>query len=481
MHLKAFSSYTLRYLYSLWLWLNYKCHYFQQQHPIFICSMYWLTGIVSRPYPECGAILLIFLHLFTSKTEAKYQILLGISFLISLFTYTNPNFNHVGPVSGKFFIKYKSKMKNTYLGDALLIQYPCGATYHHLPSCTIICNIPLETSKKYHLQGEVLNHTSQFIFKSNDWSCLIPSSKISLLHRYLRKSCENRLLQLFSSQDSGKFVSGLLLGTPLPIQLKKQFQNKGLAHVFAISGWHFSLLSSGLFILFSPFPTKIRSFLVLIILSLSTLFFPFSPSVWRSWFSLIFLCLSQYSSGICSSLNRLGACFILCSSMFSIYLPGFFLSFLATLGILLFFPHVFRFFYSPWSQIAPFYFKPILRYIYGSISLSISSQILLIFPMMKFFDSLPLEGLIYNLFFPLLLLPIFFLILSSIFLPFLSPITDFCIHQILSLPPLHAPNIFISLSFSSPSSLILTCLLLSFFLIGVCLEKTQTTTITYRS
>ncbi|MBX6687954.1 ComEC/Rec2 family competence protein [Chlamydia gallinacea] len=478
MRLRDFSYPTLQYIHSLWLGLTNKCQCFQKHHPFCICSLYWLSGLLSRPYPACGAILLIILHLFTPKKQPKYQILLGICFLVPLFTCSPPPLHHAGPASGKFFIKYKYKRENSYLGEALVLNYPCGTTYRQLPSCIILSATPLEIGKKYYLQGARVHHTSQFIFQSNDRPRAILPSKISQCHSYLRHLCEKRLLHLFSSQDVGKFASSLVLGTPLPSQIKKHFQNKGLAHLFAISGWHFSLLSSGVFILLSFFPTKIKCGLALPILSLFTLLFPFSPSVWRSWVSFVLFCISPYFSGSCSSLNRLGVGFIVCSSIFSIYLPDFSLSFLATLGILLFFSRLFYFLYSPWEQVAPSYCQPILRYILGSISLSISSQIFLIFPIMKFFGSLPLEGYLYNLFVPLILLPLFFLICFSFFLPFFAPITELYIHYILSFPWLYSSNIFLSLSLPFLSPLPLTLLFSILFLIGIGLEKTQTTNIT---
>lgn len=429
-------------------------------------------GTLSRSYPACGAILLIALYLFTPTKQPKHQILLGICFLIPLLTNSPPSRQHVGPASGIFLIKHKSKGETTYLGEALRLQYPCGKTCRHLPSCTVISSTPLETCKKYYLQGTMTHHTSQFIFKSNDWVYSLPSSKISRIHSYVRSICEHRLLRIFPSENAGQFASSLLLGTPLPHLLKKQFQAKGLSHIFAVSGWHFSLISSGLFILLSLFPKKMKYCLTLGILSLFTLIFPFSPSVWRSWVSLALLYLSPYSLGMCSSLNRIGVGFIICSSIFPIHIPAFSLSFLSTLGILLFFSPIFHFLSSPWRYIMPSCIQPFLRYIWTSLSLSISSQIFLVFPMMQFFGSLPLEGCMYNLLVPIILLPLFFLILLSFFFSFLSPVTEVLIHYTLSFPPLHSSNIFLSLTLSPLPPLSLTLLLSLLLLIGVCLKQT---------
>nr|WP_238374157.1 ComEC/Rec2 family competence protein [Chlamydia caviae] len=239
-----------------------------------------------------------------------------------------------------------------------------------------------------------------------------------------------------------------------------------------MSGWHFSLFASALFFLFGSLPTKIKYFLALSILSGLTLLFPWSPSVWRAWISLALICLSPFSSGYCSSLNRLGIGCILCSLVFSPLSPAFSLSFLATLGILLFFPHLFRFFFIPWKEIAPGYLLPLIRYFFSALSIAFASQIFLFFPAVNFFQSFPLEGLIYNLFFPLIILPLFSLILLSLILPFAAPMTKFCISWIISHPLLHSPNVLTSLELTPLSPEKLTLIFIFLFFLGERREKT---------
>ncbi len=458
-------------LHSSWIRLTHSCQYFQKQHPLLICSLYWLTGIISRPNPYSGIVLLSVLYVFTPKNNLRKQLLMGACWLIPLITLTNPSSIHEGPASGNFIIKFGRE--NKYFGEVIRLKYPCGKTHYHIP-CTIFIDAPLELNKKYSIQGTMLNHTSQFIFKSNGCYQEIRSTKIALIQHKIRESCHQRILNLFRSSNSGNFASSLLLGTPLPKHLREIFKNKGLSHLFAVSGWHFSLFASVLFCLLGIFPAKIKYFLSLIILSILTLVFPWSPSVWRAWLSLLLICLSPFSSGLCSSLNRLGAGAILCSLIFPPLSPAFSLSFLATLGILLFFPHLFHFFYSPWLYVCPKRLLPILRYIFGALSLTISAQIFLFFPMINFFGSLPLEGFIYNLFFPMLILPIFFLILLSLILPFLAPCTEFFISWLLELPMLNNPNFLTTLTPAPLPAWKLSLVLSLIFLLGVFLGKVKT-------
>ncbi|SYX08814.1 DNA internalization-related competence protein ComEC/Rec2,Competence protein [Chlamydia poikilotherma] len=465
------SSVLIQTFYSLWIQLIHSCRYFQQQHPLLICALYWLTGTVARPHPLCGTFLLLALSLFIPKQQRKHQLFMGICWIIPLITLSGSSSIHKGQSSGSFIIK--SGKENRYFGEAVHLQYSCGQKYRHVP-CIILIDAYLELNKKYYIEGMTLDHTSQIVFKSNGCYEEIQPRKITCIQHKLRESCRKRILHLFSSGESGQFASSLLLGTPLPKHLKEIFKNKGLAHLFAISGWHFSLFASALFFLFGIFPSKIKYLLTFIGLSGLTLLFPWSPSVWRAWISLALICFSPFSSGHCSSLNRLGIGCILCSLVFSPLSPAFALSFLATLGILLFFPHLFRFFYTPWKEIAPEYLLPFIRYFWGALSIALASQIFLFFPTVNFFGHFPLDGLIYNLFFPLLILPIFSLILLSLILPFIAPATKICISWIISHPLLHSHSFLTSLSPAPMSPEKLTLMLILLFFLGIRLEKTKT-------
>lgn len=464
-----FSSLIPTCTYGWWLRLLHSCACFQQQNPLLICALYWLSGILARSHPLCSGTLLCTLCLFTSN-NAKKQIILGVLWSLSLLTHSDRAPHPASTASGEFLIKYGKN--TTYHGQAISLTYPCGKHYVNLP-CTITTQSPLEVNKKYNLQGETLDHTSQLIFKSNNYHQEIHPKKIAALHQKIRAASHRAIINLFSSPRAQSFASSLILGMPLSPELKDIFKNKGLSHLFAISGWHFSLFAWIVFLCLRPFPARVKHSLTLLILTLLTLIFPFSPSVWRSWISYALICLSPFFPGQCSSLSRLGIGFILCSFFFSPFSPDFALSFLATLGILLFFPHIFRFFYTPWQQITPPYLLPIFRYLWGSLSLTISAQSFLILPMLYFFGSIPLEGLLYSPLFSLLTPPLFFLILLSLCLPFLSSFTELCISLLLSFPPLHHPNLLISLSFPPPSPFPFTLLLIFLFIFGVFLKKSS--------
>ncbi len=377
-------------------------------------------------------------------------------------------FIHDGLVSGTFVIHHEGR-RGAYYGEALSIQTPCGKRAHHL-SCQILSESCLELKKVYQLEG-TLHHTSQIVFKSNACYKEIPRSSLYMMKEKCQETCWHYLNNIFPSSEVGAFASSLLLGTPLPKDLQDFFRQKGLSHLFAISGWHFSLSASILSMLFALLPLKIKKILSFILLTSLAYLFPFSPSVWRAWISSTLLCFSWCFSGSCSGLNRLGIGFVVCSIFFSPFSPAFVLSFLATLGILIFFPIISSFLYNPWTLfLSPFWLRPI-RYLSMTLAVSISAQLFIILPIMQFFGKLPLEGLLYNLIVPFTVLPIIFLLLVTIILPCLAPMTEVLVKGLFSHPWLQNPNILITLSFPPVPPWILTLSSLILLLIGILRTK----------
>ncbi|WP_201456771.1 ComEC/Rec2 family competence protein [Chlamydia sp. 17-3921] len=456
-------------------WTTYgktKCQNFQQKHPLFLCALYWLAGTIARTYPDCGALILLFLCPFFSY-NLKERTLQGLCWLIPLLITPPVQSFHEGFVSGTFRIHHACQ-ENVYYGEALNLYTLCGKTLYNLP-CKILSKSYLEPKRTYLLKG-TLHHTPQIIFKSNASNHELSKPKPLTIKERLRKLCFLRLQNRFSKENSKAFVLSLILGFPLPKDLSLLFRSKGLSHLFAISGWHFSLFASVLELFLSIFTLKTKKFISFVVLTLLMSVLPFSPSVWRAWISISLFCLSPYFLGSCSGLNRLGLGFLICSQFFPIISPAFALSFLATLGIQLFFFPIYSFLYTPWTILfSPFWLRPI-RYLLSVISVSLSVQIFLFLPLIQFFGSFVLDGLIYNLFFPLLLLPLIVLILSSIIIPLLVPFTETIISWLLAHPWLHRTEILSPLSFSSPlSPRFLTLISLTLFILGVFLTKTTST------
>ncbi|AAF39448.1 ComEC/Rec2 family competence protein [Chlamydia trachomatis] len=465
---------SLHRLSSLWIRLLNSCSVFQRQHPFFIGGAYWFAGILAHEAPICCALLIVALHPFIPKYCVKtlffFFLCFGCPLLFSPFGTSTSNKQFTvpaskirvdkGPASGYFLVKKTGN--RAYSSIALSLETENKHFYQDLP-CSLVSSTPLNEQTIYHLQGIISKSSYPITFRVSN---LIEKTALSapklknnpfsffpIFKENFRKSLHKKLINLFPNQDIGRFSSSLILGTPLPYKQKELFKSKGLSHLFSVSGWHFSLFANVLFFVLGDIPPKKRGLLVMFLLSLLNLVFPTSPSVFRSWFSSILFCLAPFSIGYCSSLNRLGISFICCSLIFPLSSPALILSFLATLGILFFYTPLLRFFYSPWKLLfGNRWFLFPIRFLFTTLSISIAAQLFIIFPMIRMFKILPLDGLIYNLFYPTLVVPIFLLIPLSFFIPLLSRFSESYIAWILTLNCLHAPNILISLT-SAPLSL----------------------------
>ncbi len=142
------------------------------------------------------------------------------------------------------------------------------------------------------------------------------------------------------------FINGVLLGdrNDFPKDVKRNFDISGIYHLLAISGVHISILSTFFFSIFIMLNIKYRycciltSICVLIFMGITC----FSPSVMRAGIMIILYFISMAFKKNSDSLNSLSTstgiiCLINPNAAYDISL---WLSFLATLGILLVYPRI---------------------------------------------------------------------------------------------------------------------------------------------
>ncbi len=142
--------------------------------------------------------------------------------------------------------------------------------------------------------------------------------------------------------DAGALSAALLLGNKsfLSPEITRDFRRVGASHILALSGLHMSLIMGAFMLLLKQFIRKIAPRAV--ILSLISLFYlaltGFSVSATRSVIMLLVVYLSYLISGLPDSLTSLsfaGALIVLVSPG-AVVDAGFWMSFAATLGILVY-------------------------------------------------------------------------------------------------------------------------------------------------
>lgn len=270
------------------------------------------------------------------------------------------------------------------------------------------------------------------------------------------KGAFSRLNDFFSSlllkrlgEETGSFASAVLLGNRNLVSpaIRINFRVIGFSHVLAVSGLHLSVLIGflELFLRFLPIPRRIRRILLIPAVVCFALLTGASASVVRASIMFLFFAVSSLlwedNDGLTSLFGALAL--ILAFSPFSLFDIGLWLSFSATLGILLFSPALSPIHFSVRRDNHPILFKVLNKVLNTVISLILTAVVASFFtlPILYFFYGTvsimtPAASLVLIPFITVLL-PLYLLTLAIGFWPFaagiLSSVCGFLTNAMLGL------------------------------------------------
>lgn len=356
-----------------------------------------------------------------AEKKRKTILWLLIAFLL-LYLYTDlryqfPSRPALLKVEGVFQVEkvVSSKRKKndyTYIGifqsSSAKLRLPIRARFKNTSSL-----IPLA---KYQVEGKI---SSQNKFR---YSALFESATLKKRYPYLEKlyttltSLKSSLNAIIHYQvtDSvtADFLSAITLGINTNNKLKEHMMHKGLIHILAISGFHFSILSMCVIHFFRFFfSLRIASLISIFFLSFYFILIGPMPSVIRAWFCFCFWTISKLLIKPSIPINTLGlalifVCFF--DPLFVFHL-GMQLSFAITAALLLFS-----------SSLTHFFKKHLLfsynaQFLYGKLSSRVMTQLafflgsslsvhLVAIPLLLFyFHTFNFNGLIFNILLPFLM------------------------------------------------------------------------------
>jgi competence protein ComEC len=237
---------------------------------------------------------------------------------------------------------------------------------------------------------------------------------------YEFKNLINNRINVLFTEPAASLVSGLLLGIPrnIPAEVINNFNRTGLTHIVAISGYNITLIISVFGIFLKPFGRRSRFWLSMGGIFIFVILTGMSSSVIRAAIMgalvLVSLISGRRSSGIHSLLIS-AAVMSLANPRILLFDISFQLSFLATLGILLFMPMVTPYFEK---------FKKFGRYIFEALAVTLSAQVFTV-PLILFRYGLisviaPLTNLIFLPLVPLIMFFAFLAIIVSVLIPYLT-------------------------------------------------------------
>ena len=167
------------------------------------------------------------------------------------------------------------------------------------------------------------NYINQIFIKSNKTRNIIIKNAESLL-----------------SGETGALLTGILLGDKQEISDKiiENFKTSNLSHMLAVSGAHTSYIILGISYMLSELPKKYAGIITILVLGIFIFITNFTPSVIRACIMAGLTIGAKILYRKSDTINNiaLSAMFILISNPFSILDIGFQLSYLGTLGIVMF-------------------------------------------------------------------------------------------------------------------------------------------------
>ena len=250
----------------------------------------------------------------------------------------------------------------------------------------------------------------------------------------LKHACEDKLSE-YLFDDSYGIASGMLFGgtSKLSDELTFNFRASGVAHLLAVSGLHTSLWC-GLFISilrFFKLKEKYASLSGIFVLLLLVIISGFTPSVIRASFMMALTLTAPIFKKQSDSINSLGlaAGIILLFNPYVLYSPSFYLSFLATLGVVTASKHTYKINSILAKRNYPQIVKRAIRFVFESLLISASATIFTLPVSVYYFGTVSIIAPVTNLLsvslaFVSMVATLISLTLSFIPFEFFRPITN---------------------------------------------------------
>lgn len=320
--------------------------------------------------------------------------------------------------SGKLLLRIDTSAQSQYCflsGDTLIVQTPIR---------------PIQNFANSSFDVMTYYQRLQIYFQSNIKNIHIlavhpnTSKGIGYLLQQSRTWILSKLRANISEKDNLALAEALLIGykDDLDKSLENAYRDAGIIHIIAISGMHLMLLYKLLELTGLLFSRNITTQKVVKILSLVVIWlFAFlsgaGPSVIRAAVMLSFLVIGEVLYRNNNSLNSLvvSAFLLLLVQPAWIWNVGFWLSYMAVLGILLFYKPILQF---------PGFDNPLVRKIWESMAVTLAAQILTLPILMYCFGKVPL----YFLFTNLLMVPLSSVVLYLIILLLVVNRISFLVH-----------------------------------------------------
>jgi len=315
-----------------------------QNNPLLLWGLYFLIGCAFALKPHWIYLLPLAILLFFSR-RALIFFLAGACLPFFQYTLpTSPTLEGTGVFTLQTIQPTQSPFKQSIALKGTLKTFESnGKIYRNIP-CSIIQNRAPPSGTKWQIEGRLENKDRYFFkpHKQSHWQVL--PDPFSLVH--LRYRCKETIRRYFRTtipdRKTSHFFSSIATGDIDQWLIAMEFRKVGLGHILAISGFHFALIATLLgFFLLALLPPRLAYSALLLFLLAYFIFLGITPSVLRAFIMICLYVMSLLLKRRSSPLNLLGAALLieLILDPLTVQNVGFQLSFLATVGILLYHQH----------------------------------------------------------------------------------------------------------------------------------------------
>lgn len=437
---------------------------FSSKHPILIYALAALLGFYTGLHPTPWLAIPLFPFIFLGwKRVLLCSAIFTALFFYQYYCYPVLDIPTSG-IQGQFLFSPSSVSKTQstfgsqwiYQGTAIVKGYkvPCQL---RLPNKKGI-NRPI-ANKSYLVEGKLKPSYGYryaiYLDQEKPWLPVSGSSSFAEWRYESKQWVKNYVKKHYRLSQTAEFLGGILTGDFEDQMVKKAFGRAGLQHILAISGFHFTILTSVLILLLRLiFPPKLALNFLLILLCSYFVFLGCGASILRAWMMSLVAIIGLLCRRTPIALNSLGFAILIILAIDPVLTQsiGFIFSFAVTASILLFYPLAYALIgkvftarsyvrlkqMSYWDQHA----YVVIALAKNVIALSIAVNLCAIPLTLYVFGKFPLISLIYNLIIPFLVSVVMFFFILGIFIPWLHPLNNIltqftldCVHHLPA--PLH--------------------------------------------
>lgn len=245
---------------------------------------------------------------------------------------------------------------------------------------------------------------------------VVGEEKLSFIQT-LKIEIVNKVNKILSVENKGLCL-GILLGDTKYItdDINQNFKDSNLSHMLAVSGAHISYIVIGITKCLKKVDKKMQNYILIIFLLFFIKLTGSTSSVMRAGIMAILSILANLLHKKSDTINNIGiSCIIiLCINPYNFYNLGFQLSYLGTLGIILFYDIV---------KVKLVKLKTdnvLLNYVLNTTCVSISANILIMPIMIYYYNKISFTFIVSNILVSFLFQIIIFLSISTVTLSFIS-------------------------------------------------------------